>query len=460
MSTLLLQGAPIGNISGRIFQELRKDPRVALAVPIAMGDNVGGARIIGTDEHFFELRPSLQDAPAFRLAEGRYFATDFEAVLGSRAAAELRLAIGDWFRPQHGVMCGLESDTHAEVHTVVGILQPSNTPFDKAVLTRVESVIDMHAEEGTGQTTQEDNASEALLAGDTASVSESRDSQKRRTRRRRKRRMTPNRRGEPGHSHWRSRSVSSRPTSSGAYSTSVQRCRLSSRARTGQPLRPAGQGQQILIRCWIPCCGDGGAHALVITAPQNREHVLAILRGVGAGCSRPATVVLVETVLMALLGTLFGCSSARVTAAAASIAVELTRQSAIPIQIHSLGAWSLSSGFCRWVLGCWLDCSQPGRRIASMSSQNSFSHGAKNPRTSAHHTITAGCRLPARFFATFADGDTHHRRVKSALSEPAQEFALPALDGGEVRLSSLRGQWVLVNFGATWCAPCRGTPNS
>ena len=90
MSTLLLQGAPIGNISGRIFQELRKDPRVALAVPIAMGDNVGGARIIGTDEHFFELRPSLQDAPAFRLAEGRYFATDFEAVLGSRAAAELR----------------------------------------------------------------------------------------------------------------------------------------------------------------------------------------------------------------------------------------------------------------------------------------------------------------------------------------------------------------------------------
>ena len=47
-----------------------------------MGDSVGGARIIGTDEHFFELRPSQQDAPAFRLAEGRYFATDFEAVLG------------------------------------------------------------------------------------------------------------------------------------------------------------------------------------------------------------------------------------------------------------------------------------------------------------------------------------------------------------------------------------------
>ncbi len=141
LSTLLLQGLPVGNIDGHIFAELRDDPRVALAVPVAMGDNVGGARIIGTDRRFFELRPSLQEPPAFQLAEGRSFDADFEAVLGSRAAAELRLAIGDRFRPQHGVTRGLESDTHAEVHTVVGILQPSNTPFDNAVLTRVDSVI-------------------------------------------------------------------------------------------------------------------------------------------------------------------------------------------------------------------------------------------------------------------------------------------------------------------------------
>ncbi len=149
LNTVYHLSTPVENIPYSLLKEFtdgQYKPYVAKAIPYCLGDNYEGYRVVATVPDLFD------DASAtgirYRFAHGRNFHKDdfFEGVVGSLAARKLGLKVGDTFRPAHGVIDDKQGHTH-DAFTVVGILDPTGTPNDRALFINMEGffLLENHA---------------------------------------------------------------------------------------------------------------------------------------------------------------------------------------------------------------------------------------------------------------------------------------------------------------------------
>ena len=129
-----------GNVSARDAEAIANNASVEVAVPIAVGDNYQGYRLVGTTHDLFER---IEHSPGRRYsiaAPGRLFRNgEHEAVVGEFAARKLGLEVGDEFHPFHGLLFD-EEQAHSETFVVVGILEASNTPADRVIWIPLEGL--------------------------------------------------------------------------------------------------------------------------------------------------------------------------------------------------------------------------------------------------------------------------------------------------------------------------------
>lgn len=326
MNTIYLMDTPIGNLPFSLYERLIDDPRVAQAVPFALGDQYRGHRIVGTTREFFALNAKPADPPYFGLAQGRIFEGPFEAVIGARTAAQTGLSVGDSFVSGHGIVeADGEHDVHAEhPYRVVGILAQKNVPADAGIFVSIESYWISHGQTpGHALHADHDETEEAA----------------------------PHRENEAEPLHGEAENEAGVTAVLVKPRTYNDLMRLYQEINGGLEAQAVFPGQ--VLAKWFDMIGAGeqvlgalgrivlGMSALTIFlslygATRERRKQIAILRAIGAGRRSIFLMVLTESGLLTLTGAALGTALA--LAAASSFRMWLAANSALAVPLSF--AWS------------------------------------------------------------------------------------------------------------------------
>lgn len=136
-------GDPTNNLSWSSYEDLSSRPEVAWTIPLSLGDSHGGFRVIGTTRAYLDHYRYGSDRSLY-LTQGRWFDDESGAVLGAEAARALGYDLGNSFPISHGTVSVSFAEHEGHEFSVVGILQPTGTPVDRAIHVSLAGLEEVH----------------------------------------------------------------------------------------------------------------------------------------------------------------------------------------------------------------------------------------------------------------------------------------------------------------------------
>lgn len=131
------------NLSRRTYEKIAATPEVDWALPLVLGDSHQGYRVVGTAAEFFaHFRYGRNQALVFD--RGSVFTEPRTAVIGADVARQLQYSVGEAITLTHGLVSVDFADHAEDPFTVNGILEPTGTPLDRAVLVPVAGLDAIH----------------------------------------------------------------------------------------------------------------------------------------------------------------------------------------------------------------------------------------------------------------------------------------------------------------------------
>ena len=348
-------GTPTENVSWEAYRQWAEHPAVAWTIPYSLGDSHRGFRVIGTNEDFYR-HYRYRGGQEIALAEGRASENLYDVTLGADVASELNYSLGDEIAVTHGLgEVGFLVHDHMPF-TVVGVLAKTFTPVDRAIYVTLEGMEAIHWEDGAPPASDDEHVhdeAEAAPADDghvheeveeaaTADDGHAHDE-------------TEAAAADDGHVHSEAdlsiEDVEVTQVTSFFLGTTDRRDVLQLQREINdfedEPMMAVIPGVALnemwrslgyaetglrLVTIFVVLVGLLGMLVSLYTSLNERRREMAILRAVGAGPSRIAALLVLESACLAAAGALAGLALVYVLLSAGQSLVEAQVGLFIPIR--------------------------------------------------------------------------------------------------------------------------------